>query len=85
MDTDLHLLHHFTEDLMRLWVSYVVLMVTKILSFIKEISLANLHEDICDRENCKGHIDLQIIGMITNGKNNQEQLVRYYISKDPKK
>ena len=57
----------------------------KFLRCNKEINLADLHEDVCDRETRKGYIDLQIIRMIANGKNNQYQQVRYYKSKDTKK
>ena len=57
----------------------------KFLRCVKEINLADLHEDVCDRETRKGYIDLQIIRMIANGKNNQNQQVRFYKSKDTKK
>ena len=57
----------------------------KVLRCIKEINFADLHKDDCDRETCKGYIDLQIISMIANLKKNQNQQVRYYRSKDTKK
>ena len=52
---------------------------------VKEINLADLYKDVCDREMRKGYIDLLIIRMIVNGKNNQNQQVRHYKSKDSKK
>ena len=57
----------------------------KFIRCIKEINLEDLHEDVCDRETRKGFIDLRIIRMIANAKNNQNQHVKYYKSKDTKK
>ena len=51
----------------------------------KEVSIADLHEDNCTRETRKGYINLQILRMIANGKNHQNNQVRYYKSKDLKK